>query len=298
MSSEIRMNIIFIHRRLRKPVTLQLQGRAWWLLMIPLLALPVMGAAVAYWWERHEVTVHPALVVTTANSDAGNQLRAMSQRMAELQAHITRLDALGQHLAESNNLKSKEFDFQKKPMGGEATPALTVISSQTALQMRLQDLSTEVDDREAQLTALDSVLQGKQHTPQVLLSNSPLRGGEETSPFGYRVDPFNGRISFHPGIDFAGPEGSGIYATASGVVTWAGPRTGYGNMVEINHGNGLYTHYAHCSSVTVHQGDVVSTGQLIAHIGSTGRSTGPHLHYEVLENGVPVNPATFLALNH
>lgn len=292
------MNIIFIHRRLRKPVTLQLQGRAWWLLMVPLLALPVMGGAVAYWWERHELALHPTLVVTTPTSDAGNQLRAMSQRMAELQAHITRLDALGQHLAESNNLKSKEFDFQKKPMGGEETPALTAISSQTALQMRLQDLSTEVDDREAQLTALDSVLQGKQHAPQVLLSNSPLRGGEETSPFGYRVDPFNGHVSFHPGIDFAGPEGSGIYATASGVVTWAGPRPGYGNMVEINHGNGLYTHYAHCSSVTVHLGDIVSTGQLVAHLGSTGRSTGPHLHYEVLENGVPVNPATFLALNH
>ncbi|NNM50925.1 MAG: M23 family metallopeptidase [Pseudomonadales bacterium] len=292
------MNIIFIHRRLRKPVTLQLQGRAWWLLMLPMLVLPMMGGAVAYGMLRHEVAVHPATTAMASNNDAANQLRAMSQRMAELQAHITRLDALGQHLAESNNLKSKEFDFQKKPMGGEETPTLTAISSQTALQMRLQTLRTEVDDREAQLTALDSVLQGRQHTPQVLLSNSPLRGGEETSPFGYRVDPINGRVSFHPGIDFAGPEGSGIYATASGVVSWAGPRNGYGNMVEINHGNGLYTHYAHCSNVTVHQGDVVSTGQLIAHMGSTGRSTGPHLHYEVLENGVPVNPATFLALNH
>ncbi len=295
-------HIIFNHERLRKPLMLVFRPRIVGLLLLPLLVLPLLGAGVVLVWEHyrgHSAVVLPATFnAASVHADASDQLKAISARMVELQVRMVRLDALGQHLAETNNLKSREFDFSKKPMGGPLLPSLSVISSATELSARLDALSQEIENRENQLAVMDSILRGRQSSsPQLVLGNSPLRSTEQTSGFGYRVDPFNGHISFHPGIDFAGTEGQGIFATGSGVVTWAGPRTGYGNMVEINHGGGLFTHYGHCSALVVHTGDVVSGGQLIAYIGSTGRSTGPHLHYEVVVNGSPVNPATYLALN-
>ncbi len=289
------LNIILIHRRLRKPLTLQIQPKTLGFLLVPLVVLPLLGAAVTWLWMHHRPV--PS-VATTQHSDPGAQLQVLSQRMADIQAHILRLDALGQHLAESNNLRSKEFDFSHKPpAGGPVTPSLDFISQATLIQARLNSLAHEIDDRDSQLNAMEQILRGRRDdSPHLVLGNSPLRHGEETSPFGYRVDPITGKLSFHPGIDFGGSEGEGIYATGSGVVTWAGPRTGYGNMVEINHGHGLLTHYAHCSLILVHVGDTVSAGQLVARMGNTGRSTGTHLHYEVIEHGVPVNPATFLAI--
>src|SRR5262249_20792553 len=122
----------------------------------------------------------------------------------------------------------------------------------------------------------------------------PVSGGYVSSLFGMRIDPFTGDLSMHSGMDFAGTEGEGVDAVAAGVVTWAGERSGYGNMVEIDHGNGYATRYGHNESILVHVGQVVKKGEEIALMGSTGRSTGPHVHFEVLYNGVAVNPDRFV----
>ncbi len=287
------MNIIFIHKKWAKPLHIDLHGRRVWGVLAALVLLPVLvGVGVS------RLTARPAPVAANGGHqrELQAQVQLMSQHLAEMQAHMARLDALGQHLVESNNIQSREFDFHKRPpMGGPASPSLS-LSGEALLQTRLQALSAAMDYRDAELEALDSVLrQRRQDDPSLLLTSMPVRHGIETSPFGYRSDPFNGRVSFHPGIDFATAEGSGVYATASGVVTWAGERNGYGNLVEINHGDGVLTHYGHCRDINVHLGEVVSRGQLIAHVGSTGRSTGPHLHYEVVRNGEPVDPANFIA---
>ncbi len=288
------MNIIFIHKKLAKPLHLDLRGRRFWGLAGALLLLPALiGGGVYMAISR----LHPTVVASNARQqELQAQVQLMTQHLAEMQAHMARLDALGQHLVESNNIKSSEFDFHKKPPMGGPKPAPLALSDSTMLQMRLHELSAAMDYRDAQLEALDDVLSRRhQEDPKVLLSGMPVREGIETSPFGYRSDPLNGRPSFHPGIDFAAPEGSGIYATAAGLVTWAGPRTGYGQLIEIKHGGGVLTHYGHCQSVLVHPGDVVSSGQLIGRVGSTGRSTGPHLHYEVVRDGEPVDPASFIS---
>jgi len=142
------------------------------------------------------------------------------------------------------------------------------------------------------LLALDKVLQSRRQ--QVNLNNMPVRDAYISSNFGYRADPMTGRTAFHGGIDFAGTEGSDVYSVADGVVTYSGQRTGYGNVVEINHGDGLVTRYAHARAVAVKAGDMVSKDQLVAYMGSTGRSTGTHLHYEVLRNGKQIDPTTFI----
>jgi murein DD-endopeptidase MepM/ murein hydrolase activator NlpD len=220
----------------------------------------------------------------------------MTARMVEMQARLIRLDALGEHLAESANLNTEEFDFKKKPpMGGPLTQELTVLGDRPAVMTRLQELSAEIDQKEAQLEAIDSLLSGRRSQPKSYLANMPVRSGYVTSTYGYRSDPFTGRTAFHGGIDFAGPEGTHVYAVAPGIVTWAGEKTGYGNMVEVSHGDGMSTRYAHASRVAVKVGDLVGKDQLVAYMGSTGRSTGPHLHYEVLRNGAQVDPATYIA---
>lgn len=261
---------------------------------LPLLVLPIIIGVATYAFMRH---THPSspVVVVGQQHELNDQLQAMKSRMADIQAHMTRLDALGEHLAESNNLKSEEFDFRKKPMGGPLGTELSALSDRVQIELRLSELAKEMAQKESQLTALGSVLSEKRTEPSVFLSTMPVQGGTVSSPFGYRTDPFTGKAAFHSGIDFTGGEGSDIYAVAGGVITWAGERTGYGNLVEINHGNGLYTRYAHARSVAVKVGDTVSTGQLVAYMGSTGRSTGPHLHYEVVKDGSAVDPATFLA---
>jgi murein DD-endopeptidase MepM/ murein hydrolase activator NlpD len=290
------MNIIFLGRKYGRPRTLQLRSRhLLTLAVVGVLACIALGGA-GYWVAAR---FFPAASGVQVNADARDQLKAMASRLADMQARLIKLDALGQHLAESANLNTEEFDFKKKPpMGGPLTEDLTVLGDRPSVQMRLQEIGDEIDQRETQLEALDSLLSGRRLLPKSYLDNMPVRTGYVTSGFGYRTDPFTGHVAFHPGIDFAGPEGTNVYAVAPGIVTWAGPRSGYGNMVEINHGGGISTRYGHASRVVVKVGDLVAKDQLIAYMGSTGRSTGPHLHYEVLRNGDQVDPATYIAHLH
>ncbi|HET8729861.1 MAG TPA: M23 family metallopeptidase [Moraxellaceae bacterium] len=291
------MNIILLSRKHGRPLTVQLHPR---LLLtglgVALLLCVTMGVG-AYWAASRFITPSAA-PVATGGSDSRDQLKAMTSRVAEMQAQLMRLDALGEHLAESANLNPAEFESAKKkpPMGGPLTEDLTVLSDGGAgLQIRLQELSDEIAMKEAQLQALDSLMSGQRALPKSYLAHMPVRTGYMSSNYGYRTDPFTGRTAFHGGIDFAGAEGTHVFAVAPGIVTWAGERTGYGNLVEIDHGDGVTTRYAHASRVMVKVGDLVTKDQLVALMGSTGRSTGPHLHYEVLRDGKQVDPSTYIA---
>ncbi len=290
------MNIIFLSRKHGRPRTVQLQPRLLMTAAAVLVAVCIALGCAGYYVAAR---MFPAQVGASglASSDSRDQLKAMTARLVEMQARLVRLDALGEHLAESAKLNTEEFDFKKKPpMGGPLTEELTLLSGdRPSVQLRLQELSAEIEQKEAQLSALDGLLGGQRIEPRNYLANMPVRSGYVTSRYGYRSDPFTGRTTFHGGIDFAGPEGTHVFAVAPGIVTFAGAKTGYGNLVEISHGDGMSTRYAHASRVAVKVGDLVAKDQLVAYMGSTGRSTGSHLHYEVLRNNVHVDPATYIA---
>jgi murein DD-endopeptidase MepM/ murein hydrolase activator NlpD len=155
-------------------------------------------------------------------------------------------------------------------------------------------LVTHIDNREQQLAMLDKQLAARDTRLQTFVAGKPVTKGWMSSSFGRRTDPFSGKQSWHEGVDFAGDAGVDVIAVASGVVTHAGRKSGYGNIVELNHGNGYVTRYAHNDTHRVSTGDIVEKGQVIATMGSSGRSTGPHVHFEVLKNGEPMNPERYI----
>ena len=259
-------------------------GAASWLIRTP--------EGVQAWktqFTRQAQEIDRAKQVAQANIDA------LSAKVGELQAHIMRLDALGQQLTRMAGLKHGEFNFSAPPAeGGPEVSGPVQHIPLPDFMSNLDQLSLQINNREQQLTVLESLLMNRNVQLQAMPSGPPVTEGYESSPFGMRIDPFTGELSFHPGIDFAGPEGEPVKAVAAGVITWAGPRSGYGNMVEIDHGNGYSTLYGHSEKILVHVGEVVKKGQEVALLGSTGRSTGPHVHFEVLYNGKPVDPARFV----
>lgn len=237
--------------------------------------------------QRHELA--------DARQDAEDNLNALAQRMGQLQAHIIRLDALGQRLVEMAELEAGEFDFASRPaMGGP--------EDQTSLQSNtvpdflavLSSLDQQIEDRQQQLRVLESLLMNNRLQAAAQPAGRPIKKGWISSYYGRRNDPLTGKKAFHDGIDFAGKEGSEVVAVAAGVVTWSGKRYGYGRLIELNHGNGLVTRYAHSQENLVKVGDRVEKGQIIALMGNSGRSTGPHVHFEVLKNGRHVNPIKYV----
>ncbi|MEO6699818.1 MAG: M23 family metallopeptidase, partial [Paraperlucidibaca sp.] len=281
------MNIIFLSRKHGRPLTLQLNPR--WLVSgaVGLVFLSLSIGAAGYWVAARYWMDQPTPQFSAADKARQQALRAMADRMADIQARMMRIDALGAHLAENAQLKGDEFDFsQRPPMGGPleveiGDSQLSPAPDRRVLEKDLTMMWQDIQAREAQLMALDHILQDLREQ-SVNLDNMPIRRGYITSSFGYRSDPFTGKTKFHGGIDFAGSEGTEIYSVADGVVIHAGERSGFGNLVEIDHGDGMVTRYAHARAVAVRVGDLVSKDQLVAYMGSTGRSTGTHLHYEVL----------------
>ena len=238
------------------------------------------------------------IMIEQAKSEALDSLDALASRLSKLQGHIMRLDALGSRLVTMANLEDIEFNLQE-PLGmGGPLPS----NSQDSLQVsdfiaELEQLSLKISDRTEKLTAMESMLIDRNLQEQTLPNRRPVTSGWVSSIFGWRADPISGKREFHEGLDFAGKSGSHIYAVAAGIVTWSGKRYGYGNMVEINHGNGYVTRYSHNKKNLVSVGEKVDKGQNIAIIGSSGRSTGPHLHFEVVHNGKLVNPKKYISVN-
>lgn len=286
------MNIILLSRKHGKARTVQLQPR-----LLMLVAGAVLALCVALGWASTRLLSSAATPAESAATETRDQIMAMTARLVEMQAQLVRLDALGEHLAESANLSPEEFDFKKKPpMGGPLTEEAGAVGEMPGLMARVEELAVLIEQKEAQLQALESLMSGQRAQPKSYLAHMPVRSGYMSSNYGYRTDPFSGRTAFHGGIDFAGPQGTHVFAVAPGIVTWAGPKAGYGNLIEVSHGDGMSTRYAHASRVAVKVGELVAKDQLIAYMGSTGRSTGSHLHYEVLRNGKQVDPATYIAL--
>ena len=225
-------------------------------------------------------------------SQAQRDVNALAARLGELQAEANRLNALGERLAQAGQLGDGEFDFDQ-PVGiGGGGPVHDMPVAQ--LDSSLNRVGAQFHTSGQQLSVLESLLFNRKLEQDAMPSRMPIAHTYVTSAFGGRADPFGGGASFHKGIDFHARMGDPVVAVADGVVSFAGVRSGYGNVVEVDHGNGYVTRYAHNSKLLVRVGDLVRSGQQVAKAGSTGRSTGAHVHFEVWDDGRVVNPRKFL----
>lgn len=303
------MNILLVSQRLGCSRCLHIGRRGLAALLLALfLVLPALSIYGGYRLGLHEnrETVlastdmqgeleRQRALVEEAKRNAEENLNALTLRMGQMQAQVMRLDALGQRLTRMAGLEGGEFNFDSPPAVGGPEVNTALQSAQTTDFMALLDnLAQQMEDRGKQLGILETALLNHNLQAEVIPSGRPVEGGWISSSFGTRTDPFTGRPEHHAGIDIAGREGTEILAVASGVITWAGERYGYGNLVEINHGKGYVTRYGHNKEILVKVGDTVKKGQTLALMGSSGRSTGTHLHFEVLRNGRAVNPARYL----
>ncbi len=224
-----------------------------------------------------------------------SNVNALAARLAELQAASTRLDALGERLVQLGKLDPEEFNFnQPPPVGG---PEMFIGDSQSSvmgLGGSISRLSEILNSQYARLDALQLLLLDRNLESERTPAGWPVSSGWISSGFGERNDPFTGKRARHQGLDFAGIKGSEILGVASGVVIWSGSRQGYGKMLEIDHGNGYVTRYAHNDELLVKVGDGITAGQTIAKMGETGRASSPHVHFEVLHKGKHVNPYKFV----
>ena len=276
-----------------------------------LIGLPVSLAGLSYeFGVKKGVTRSQTAAETQASEDARERaealadmaveaerrLESMTLLLAELQSRVTRLDAVGMNLTASAGLEAGEFNCDRAPaLGGPLmAPDEDARELIPALEGELFALSTALDDREVQLDILSELIQGEQVKTDATPSGRPILSGWASSRYGTRIDPFSGKKAWHEGVDFAGREGADIVAVASGVVSWSGQRYGYGKMVEVAHGDGVITRYAHNQENLVKVGDMVRRGDVVALMGNSGRSTGPHVHFEVHKNGRPVDPASYL----
>jgi murein DD-endopeptidase MepM/ murein hydrolase activator NlpD len=253
------------------------------------------GAGYAEVAHLHHQAASQQAQLDATRAQAQREVNALAARLGELQAEANRLNALGERLTRTGQLADGEFDFDK-PVGiGGVGPVHDLPASE--LRQGLDQLATQFHASGEQLSVLDSLLFNRKLDAESLPSRMPIAHSYITSGFGGRADPFGGGAAFHKGIDFHANLGDPVLAVADGVVSYAGVRSGYGNVVEIDHGNGYVTRYAHNSRLLVRVGDLVHAGGVIARAGSTGRSTGAHVHLEVWDNGHVVNPARFLASN-
>lgn len=222
-------------------------------------------------------------------------INALAARLAELQAASTRLDALGERLVQLGQLDPEEFNFsQPPPLGGPEMIISNGQSSASDISQSISRLSKGMSNQFARLDALQLLLLDRNLDQERTPAGWPVKSGYISSGFGERNDPFTGKRTHHEGLDFAGTKGSEVLAVASGAVTWAGPWQGFGNLLEITHGNGYVTRYAHNNELLVKAGESVSAGQEIAKMGKTGRASSPHVHFEVLYKGKVVNPNKFV----
>ena len=240
---------------------------------------------------RGQVNQQQAQIDATRR-DAQREVNALAARLGELQAQANRINALGERLTRIGQLQDGEFNFDKPVGVGGAGPVRDMPKAELAAGMH--QLGATYKASGEQLSVLESLLFNRQLDMNAVPSREPISNSYITSGFGGRADPFIGGSQFHKGIDFEANVGDPVLAVADGVVSYAAARSGYGNTVEVDHGNGYVTRYAHNSRLTRKVGELVRAGQEVAKAGSTGRSTGAHVHFEVWENGRVVNPRNFL----
>ena len=249
---------------------------------------------------REQQATERAEALAQLSVEAQSRLIAMTRRLATLQTQMTRLDALGHHLTELAGLELGEFDFSGPPALGGPTVPLQTDSGPSVLEINTQydALEDYFAGREVQFEVLAGLLSSEQLRTESTPAGRPIRSGWQSSSFGSRIDPISGKRAWHTGADFAGRKGSDILAVASGVVSWSGVKAGYGTMIEVSHGDGVSTRYAHNQENLVTLGDLVRRGDVLALMGSSGRSTGPHVHFEVFKHGRAVDPASYVRRTH
>lgn len=226
-------------------------------------------------------------------------LSTMAVRLGQMQGQLMQLDTLGERLAGLAGVKPKAAPVEKSASADKVAPSGGPLVRPNnldpqELQRALDELSRQIERRSETLSALESQLFDERIRKHLLPTASPVAADVRASGFGFRMDPFTGQTAMHEGIDFIAEPGTPILAAAAGIIVAAERHPQYGNMIEIDHGNGLTTRYAHASALFAKQGELVKRGHHIAAVGSTGRSTGPHLHFEVRINGVAQNPGRFL----
>jgi murein DD-endopeptidase MepM/ murein hydrolase activator NlpD len=306
------MQIILLHPRFTRAKSVTLTHRHLVFSALAFFTAVIISASMlSYLVFRHAEDiqlpfVRDLLPFATA-SDADKQekyvkenLALMARRLGEMQAQLMRLDALGERVQGLAGVKPAEFNFKEMPGRGGAAPSGTDGNaghdlSMTEFQTLLDVVAKDVEHRADYMNIVESTLMSDKIKSKLLPTIQPVSVAYNASSFGLRIDPFTGRSAFHEGLDFAAPVGTPIVAAAGGVVTGAEYHHQYGNMLEIDHGNDMITRYAHSSKLLAKVGDIVRRGQHVADIGSTGRSTGAHLHFEVLVKGVPQDPRKFLA---
>ena len=250
------------------------------------------GEMVAKWYE---VLEEQQRAIEKVKWEAEHSLEASALRIAQLQARIVRLDALGEHLTKVGRLEQGEFDFSRAPAMGGPVDAVEVAGYRPPSYIAvLDELARDIEDREQQLSVLEILLVDRKMQRDIFLAGRPVRKGWMSSRYGHRVDPITGKRAMHYGVDFAGRYSADVIAVAAGVVVYADEKSGYGKMVEINHGGGYSTRYGHHKELVVKVGDIVRKGEVVGLMGSSGRSTGPHVHYEVFKNGRIVDPAIYI----
>ena len=308
------MRIILVPPASKLPRTFDLAspGLRWKVLSLLVLAVTVCGGigaalaltlasprdrALAQIHELKRQILHEHAQLGAVRQDAQRGLDALAVKLGQLQAQSARLNALGERLAQMGKLDPAEFNFDQQPaVGGVEDISGAAYALPQQLDSSISQLADQFDTQQAQLSALQSLLLDARVESNLKPTGMPV-AGYISSYFGVRPDPFNGRSAMHTGIDIATAYGTPVHAVAEGMVTFAGLRSGYGDVVEIDHGNGYMTRYAHNSALEVHPGEHVQVGQVIAKAGSTGRSTGPHVHFEVWYDGRVINPLAFVR-NH
>jgi murein DD-endopeptidase MepM/ murein hydrolase activator NlpD len=296
-------NIIVVSRHLRAPWTLRLESaRARWAAagvgLGVVVAIAGLGAVIGHGVAGADAALAPLRAEVAASREAVEQARAeaqrdvnaMAARLGELQAQANRLNALGHRLTDMGQFKGGEFDFSERPaMGGPENPA----GAPTDLAVTIGSVEASFAQAEKQLDVLGALLESRELAEASRPTRAPAPG-YISSGFGVRADPFTGGRDHHMGVDFDANIGDPVNAAANGIVSFSGWKNGYGNTVVVDHGDGYQTLYGHNQANLVRVGDVVRAGQQLAKVGSTGRSTGAHLHFEVHVNGRPVNPMAYL----
>lgn len=307
------MKVIFLKDSTAKNGTFCLSGHKLFLSAIgALIALPIILGLATYWVvSAIDRSLNPfvdpeyRIAVETRVNDQQQQMQktrnyvrqhmdVLGRRIGSLQAQVSRIKAVEQRIAETSGINLADFQFETDPPVGGSSAAETQDSQEVDIQNAIVEIEKELSHRESEIAAVDFLLSRNSLESQQTPAGWPVKGGWVSSNFGSRMHPMTGKKQFHRGVDIPGKEGAAVLAVADGVVIRSAKKSNYGWLVEIDHGDGVTTLYSHNRKNLVSVGETVAKGQAIAEIGSTGRSTGPHVHFEVAKNKRTINPVRYL----